>query len=132
MDGAVVRHPLENFDDFEKYVPPVSPYKIERSEKDWAAEVAAVNALKESGKLAEYGTDHGIMMLRHTNLRGFENAMVDYTFEDERLTRLFDMIVDYYMPLVEYSIRCNADVVRFAEDLGAQSSLIISPAAFEK
>ncbi len=132
MDGVVVGHPLENFDDLDQYIPPVSPYKRDYSGEEWERELAAVKEGKEAGRLISGGTDHGIMLLRHTYLRGFENAMLDYAGGDERLHKLFDMIVGYYMPLVEYNVRRGADVMYFAEDLGAQTSLMVSPKTFEK
>lgn len=132
MDGVVIGHPLENFDDLDRYIPPVSPYKKQFTSGEWERELAAVRESKTAGRLVEGGTDHGIMLLRHTYLRGFENAMLDYAEEDIRLNRLLDMIVSYYMPLVEYHIRRGVDVMRFAEDLGAQTSVMISPKTFEK
>ncbi len=132
MDGVVIGHPLENFDDIDSYTPPVSPYKREYTAEEWDREIAAVKASKDVGHLVASGTDHGIMLLRHTYLRGFENAMLDYADEDSRLNKLFDMIVDYYMPLVEYNVKRGADVMSFAEDLGAQTSSIVSPKTFEK
>ncbi|MDD4773111.1 MAG: uroporphyrinogen decarboxylase family protein [Eubacteriales bacterium] len=132
MDGVVIGHPLENFDDIDSYEPPVSPYKREYVAEEWEAELAAVKQAKQAGHLVSGSTDHGIMLLRHTYLRGYENAMIDYATGDERLNRLLDMIVDYYLPLVEYNIKRGADVMCFAEDLGAQTSSLVSPKTFEK
>ncbi|MHC1695867.1 MAG: uroporphyrinogen decarboxylase family protein [Eubacteriales bacterium] len=132
MDGAVVGHPLENFEYFDRYIPPVSPYKKVYTRNEWCTELEAVEANKRAGILVSGSTDHGIMLLRHTYLRGFENAMMDYADDDERLIQLFNMIVDYYMPLVEYNVRRGVDVMYFAEDLGAQTSLLVSPKTFEK
>ena len=132
MDGVVIGHPLENFDDIKDYKPPISPYSKNMTPEEWNAEIRSADDQKRSGILVSGGTDHGIMLLRHTYLRGFENAMIDYADDDERLTVLFDMIVEYYMPLVLYNIRRGVDVMQFAEDLGAQKSLLISPQTFKK
>jgi uroporphyrinogen decarboxylase len=132
LDGVVIGHPLENFDELDNYSPPVSPYKRKFTDEEWQAELESVKRAKQAGILVEGGTDHGFMLLRHTYLRGFENAMCDYGDVDELLYRLFDMIADYYMPLVEYNIKRGADLMSFAEDLGTQTGPLISPADFEK
>lgn len=132
MDGVVIGHPLEDFDRFAHYQPPASPYIKDLSDEQWKAEIKAANVSKAEGQLVSGSTDHGIMLLRHTYLRGFENAMCDYMDEDSRLAALFDMIVNYYMPLVEYNIKRGADVMHFAEDLGTQTASIVSPKIFEK
>jgi uroporphyrinogen decarboxylase len=132
MDGVAIGHPLEDFDALERYTPPVSPFAKEWSPEEWQEELRAVKEQKEAGTLVTGMTDHGIMLLRHTYLRGFENAMFDYMDEDPRLQRLLDMIVDYYTPLVQYHVRRKVDVMNFAEDLGTQNASLISPAMFEK
>lgn len=130
MDGVVIGHPLENFDDIVNYKPPISPYSKDMTPAEWSAEIKSVEENKRSGILVSGNTDHGIMLLRHTYLRGFENAMIDYADDDERLKILFDTIVNYYMPLVLYNIKRGVDVMQFAEDLGSQKSLLISPQTF--
>lgn len=132
MDGAVISHPLKSLDDLESYTPPVSPYSRQLTDREWQDVIAAAEEDKRCGRLVSGGTDHGIMLLRHTYLRGFENAMLDYMDEDERLYALFDMIVGYYLPLVNHHIRRGADVLYFAEDLGTQAAPIIGPDTFRK
>jgi uroporphyrinogen decarboxylase len=131
LDGACTGHPLEDLDALEDYVWPEPNFGV-RTEEQWAAEIAAVQALKDRGEVAGASTDHGILFLRLTYLRGFDNAMFDFADGDPRLQFMIDRIVDYYMKVVRYHLRRKVDFINFAEDLGTQDSTILSPADFQK
>ena len=131
LDGVNIRHPLENLDDFESYVPPVPKFNVNTVE-EWKTEIDYVQRLKEKGELAAASTDHGILFMRLTYLRGFENALIDFATEEPKLQPMIDMITDYYMKIVEFHIRRRVDLLTFAEDLGTQESTIISPKDFKK
>jgi hypothetical protein len=136
MDGVVVGHPLEDISDISKlasFTPPFSPVP-ELNDEQWEQELKNVKAAKERGEIVSGGTEHGFLFLRHTYLRGFDNAMLDYADEDshDNLRRIYDMIVDYNMKLVDYHIKRGSDYMDFAEDLGTQTGTIISPDDFRK
>ena len=133
MDGAVVGHPLEDISKLDSYIPPVSPVS-ELTPEQWETEIANVKAAKERGEIVSGGTAHGFLFLRHTYLRGFDNAMLDYADEDswDDLKRIYDMIINYNMKLVDYHIKRGSDIMEFAEDLGTQTGTIVSPETFRK
>ena len=133
MDGAVIGHPLEDISKLDSFVPPPSPVP-ELTDEQWQSEIENVKAAKERGEIVTGYTEHGFLFLRHTYLRGFDNAMLDYADEDswDNLKRIYDMIIDYNMKLVNYHIRRGSDFMEFAEDLGTQTGTIISPETFRK
>jgi uroporphyrinogen decarboxylase len=133
MDGVVIGHPLADIAKLDSYVPPTSPAP-ELTAEEWAREIEEVNAEKARGNVVSGGTEHGFLFLRHTYLRGFDNAMLDYADAEnhENLRRIYDMIVRYNMKLVEYHIRRGSDYMEFAEDLGTQTGTIVSPDMFRK
>jgi len=133
MDGAVVGHPLDDISKLDSYVPPNSPVP-ELNDEQWEEEIKKVKEAKERGEIVSGGTEHGFLFLRHTYLRGFDNAMLDYADEDshENLRKIYDMIIEYNMKLVNYHIKRGSDCMEFAEDLGTQTGTIISPEMFRK
>ena len=133
MDGVVVGHPLEDISRLDSFVPPHSPV-AELNDEQWEHEIKNVQAAKDRGEIVSGGTEHGFLFLRHTYLRGFDNAMLDYADEDshDNLRRIYDMIIGYNIKLVNYHIRRGSDYMEFAEDLGTQTGTIISPKTFRK
>jgi len=133
LDGVVVGHPLEDIATLDGFIPPTPPVP-ELDEAGWAQETARVNAAKARGEIVSGGTEHGFLFLRHTYLRGFDNAMLDYADPDQQhiARRIYDMIVKYTQAIVDFHIRRGSDIFEFAEDLGTQTGTIISPSDFRK
>ena len=133
MDGAVIGHPLEDISKLDAFPQPPSPVP-ELTESQWEDEIRRVKEAKARGEIVSGGTEHGFLFLRHTYLRGFDNAMLDYADEDahENLGRIYDMIIAHNMKIVEYNIRRGSDYMQFAEDLGTQTGTIVSPETFRK
>jgi len=133
MDGAVIGHPLEDISKLDSYIPPSSPVP-DLTEEQWETEISNVRAAKNRGEIVSGGTEHGFLFLRHTYLRGFDNAMLDYADEEAHvnLRRIYDIIINYNMKLVDYHIKRGSDYMEFAEDLGTQTGTIISPDAFRQ
>ena len=65
-------------------------------------------------------------------LRGFDNLMLDFAEEPPELVRLIAMLEDYEMRLIRRWLKLGVDVIGFHTDIGAQASLMISPASFLK
>ena len=77
---------------------------------------------------------HGFMYLRLLDLRGFEEAMIDFAEECEELQILIDKVADYNCLQVEASLSKykKGDLIIFGDDLGMQNSLAISPEKWRK
>jgi hypothetical protein len=131
LDGVCIGHPLEDIDALDAFTPPGSPVK-ELSPEEWAAEKEKVQAEKERGAIVSGGTEHGFLFLRHTYLRGFDNALMDYADEDMHpaLRRIYKMIYEYNRKLVDFHIKRGTDLMYFAEDLGTQTGTIMGPQVF--
>jgi len=133
MDGVVTGHPLEDIAKLGSFIPPSSPVPG-LSDEEWEREIETVKAAKARGEIVTGSTEHGFLFLRHTYLRGFDGAMIDYA-DGERsgdLRRIYGMIIEYNMKLVDFHIRRGSDYMVFAEDLGTQTGTIISPETFRK
>ncbi|GHU38227.1 hypothetical protein FACS1894105_11810 [Clostridia bacterium] len=132
MDGAVVGHPLEDISLLKDFKQPPSPVP-ELNDEQWEEEIKRVKEAKERGEIVSGGTEHGFLFLRHTYLRGFDNAMLDYADEDSHddLRRIYKMIIAHNMKIVDYNIKRGSDFMYFAEDLGTQTGTIISPDMFK-
>lgn len=70
---------------------------------------------------------HGFMYLRLLDLRGFEEAMLDFAEECEELQLLIDKVVEYNCRQVEAVLPTAGRIVRFGDDLGMQNGLAIGP-----
>ena len=71
------------------------------------------------------------MFLRLTDLRGFEEAMMDFAEQAPELDRMIGIVRDYNIRQVHIALK-NAEpapqVIGFGDDLGMQHALPISPA----
>jgi len=76
---------------------------------------------------------HGFMFLRLTDLRGFEEAMVDFAEEPEELQMLLDTVLDFNMQELELILqKQTGPIVYFGDDLGMQTSLPTGPEKWRK
>ena len=77
---------------------------------------------------------HGFMYLRLLDLRGFEEAMIDFAEECEELQILIDKVVEYNCHQVNAILpKYNkGDMVGFGDDLGMQRGLAIGPEKWRK
>ena len=77
---------------------------------------------------------HGFMYLRLLDLRGFEEAMIDFAEECEELQILIDKVADHNCRQVAVNLpkQHKGDLVYFADDLGMQSGLAIGADKWRK
>ena len=81
----------------------------------------------------DIGLPHGFMFLRLTDLRGFEEMMIDFAEEPPELQMLIDKVLTYNLRQVEiYVKKHEGDVMYFGDDNGMQHALPISPAKWRK
>lgn len=69
---------------------------------------------------------HGFMYLRLLDLRGFEEAMIDFAEEPPELQILIDKVLEYNLIQVEIAVKNNKQPIQIlGDDLGMQNGLAI-------
>ena len=79
------------------------------------------------------GLPHGFMYLRLLDLRGFEEAMMDFAEEPEELKTLIDTVCDYNVRQTHLLVDTNPNpILFFGDDLGMQQGLAIGAQKWRK
>ncbi|UCG28661.1 MAG: hypothetical protein JSV24_04690 [Bacteroidales bacterium] len=60
-------------------------------------------------------------------LRGYEQIMIDMLINPELVDRLFDIPYTYHLKMAERLVRMGVDMIWIGDDVGSQSSMLISP-----
>lgn len=125
--GQVARGPLEDWSRLDSYRPPnpKDPFYFERVEKDIAA----------AGDRYVCLTSHFNLIERLHMLHGFEQTMVDFYYEPEKIDRVLDMVLDFKMDQVDEIHRRFGDRVHgvfLTDDWGTQNGTFISPELFDR
>lgn len=79
------------------------------------------------------GLPHGFMYLRLLDLRGFEEAMIDFAEECDELQILIDKVCEYNIS--QMKILCENDpspIIKVGDDLGMQRGLAIGASKWRK
>ena len=107
MESIVTKHPLPNRED--------------------------VRTLKAPEKL-DGRFPHGFMYLRLLDLRGFEEAMIDFAEECEELQMLIDKVAEYNCRQAEVLLSQHekGDLLWFGDDLGMQHGLAVGTEKWRK
>lgn len=132
LEGQVVGHPLADWDAMGHYQPPDPMVDHEGKPIDWEGVRSGLEASRAGGDVVSYGFEHGFLFMRLYYLRGFENMMMDMASEPDRVQQLIDMIVRFYERRLERVLPMGLDLVSFADDLGMQHALTISPAMWRR
>ncbi len=117
---------------FDGYKAPDVEKFSDRGPVDWEAAEARIREDREAGRLVEGGFPHGFYFLRMQYLRGFENLMIDIATDEPRLRELAEMVYRFNQYRVDRQLAAGVDMMGFAEDLGTQTSSMISPVDFKK
>jgi uroporphyrinogen-III decarboxylase len=75
---------------------------------------------------------HGFMYLRLLNLRGFEEAMLDFAEECEELQILIDKVLAYNLIQLDVALPRMGPVAFLGDDLGMQKGLAIGPVKWRR
>ena len=75
---------------------------------------------------------HGFMYLRLLDLRGFEEAMIDFAEECDELQILINKVLEYNCKQIEYLLPRAGEVMYFGDDLGMQHGLAIGAEKWRK
>lgn len=131
--GAVVKNPLESWDAFEGYVPPDADAMTHWGPIRWEAEANTIGPSVSQTCLPNGEIGHNHTWLKLTDIRGYQNAILDMADGEPRLFRLLEMLEHFNAGLVRNYIKFGrAEWMGFAEDLGMQRGPLLSPAHFRK
>ncbi len=75
---------------------------------------------------------HGLMYLRLLDLRGFEEAMIDFAEESEELQILIDKVLTYNLIQLDVALPSMGEIVYLGDDLGIQHGLAIGAEKWRK
>jgi len=123
IQGYPVHHPLKDLDDLRRYPFPSSQ---DSSLTDGLLDGVQRDDVLVSGELYFPLFDRAHLLMGMSAL--FE-AMFD---RPDDVQELFRRIADYQIGVIKQYLRLKVDIVRFAEDYGGQSSLLISPGLWRK
>jgi uroporphyrinogen decarboxylase len=132
ITGVVTRHPLENWKDFENYQIPDPNVEMGRGPIDWEEEAACIRRAKSEGNLTTGGLRHGHTFLTLSDIRGYENLLVDMATEEPRLEELIRLVEGFNMEIVKRYVDLGVDVMVYPEDLGMQVGPMLSPKHLRK
>lgn len=133
IEGCVINPPLDDWGKLASWTPPDSDLLKDRGgARDWPRELEKIAAAKKNGELTFGGLVHGFLFLRLQYLRGFENLMYDMFDEEPRLFELIDLIDRENLKIVKHFCSARVDIMDLPEDLGAETSMIISRDMFLK
>lgn len=132
LEGIVIGHPLADWTQFASYRAPDPLVEWDREPANWSAVAAAVAAQRARSQVTGGGPPHGFFFDRVTYLRGFENLLLDMATAAPELPQLLDVVMGHNRALVQQWLALGVDVVELADDLGTQTSSIISPAMFRR
>ena len=122
LDGQVVEHPLADWRNFSSFqVPDPDTYY------NWEEEEKKLAQMEEEGRPRAGYVEHGFLYLRLTYLRGFVNFMIDVGEEKKELWELRDKVVSFWEDVIRRWLSLGVDIIYFADDLGHQDSLPMSP-----
>jgi uroporphyrinogen decarboxylase len=65
-------------------------------------------------------------------LRGTENLLMDILIESDEFIKLCEIVEDYYTTYLDLWLETDVDAIVFADDWGAQQSLLIDPESWRK
>ncbi len=133
MMGTVIKHPLENWDNFGEYLPPDPNKTGHWGPIDWDEQ-----AKKPGPAVVPPGVKNGSIGHNHTwlkliDIRGYQNVLFDMADGEPRLFKLLEMLETFNSGLLKNWLeRVGVELIDFAEDLGMQSGPMLSPEHFKR
>lgn len=125
--GQVVHHPIDHWDKLHSYHPPDPrhPFYFERIE----------DTLGQADDRYVVLTSHFNLIERLHMLRGFEQTLVDFYTEPDKVHYLLDKILDFKIEHIAEAARRFGDRVHgifLTDDWGTQQGPFVSPAVFNE
>lgn len=132
LEGQVKVSPLADDAAIASYRPPDALTQDDRRPVDWERRRRDAEQARQEGRLVSGDVAHGFLLMRLWYLRGFEQLMLDFATESPLLPQLLELVAGYNREYVSQWLDIGVDVMSFGEDLGTQTSSILSPATFRK
>lgn len=141
LTGMVAHSPLSDWARLEGYRAP-DPIEDDetadhsalwgRRPASWQAAREAVQRARECGRVASGNVGHGFLFLLLSDLRGFDNLMLDFATNPPELARLIDIAAGYTRDHLRHWLEMGVDVVEFGDDLGTQTASMVGPRHFRR
>lgn len=130
--GTVTQHPLNSWDKWTNYTMP-DPSKCNGLEPvDWAEIRENVKKAKAHGEFISAGLRHGHTFLQLSDLRGYENLLIDFVDEEPLIFELIEKLEAFNQYIVDQYLNMGVDMFCYAEDLGMQLGPMLSPEQLRK
>ncbi len=130
ITGAVTRHPLADWTDFEGFVPPDPEVTNGVMSVDWAEVKERIVSAEANGNHCAGSLEHGHAFQRLTYLRGYENLLLDMADNEPRLRRLIETVEAFNTEIVRHYLDLGVVMMRYPEDIGMQVGPMLSPDNF--
>jgi hypothetical protein len=130
LTGAVVRHPLESWDAWEGFRPPVPDVEAGWGTVDWDQTSRDLERARAEGCMALGFLRHGHTFMTLTYLRGYENVILDMADGEPRLWELVRMLEDFNASILRHYLELGVEWMGYPEDLGMQVGPMLSPQHF--
>ena len=130
--GTVTKHPLANWDHFADFTAPDPRFDSGKGAVDWQVIRQEIDSAKAGGHLAVGGLRHGHTFQTLTDIRGYENLLLDMYDGDQRLLKLVDIVEQFNAEIIRNYLDIGVDMMTYAEDIGMQNGPMILPDMFDK
>lgn len=130
MVGSVKVHPLKDWSAFDNYKAPDPDNTDGLLPIDWNQMKQWADQARANNDLIGFSVPHGHTFLRVQDIRGYENIIFDMADQDERFVKLLSMIENVNVELIRRYIELKPDIIGIPEDLGMQTTPMLSPDMF--
>ena len=117
---------LEDWDDLDEFVRHL-PDPMEPGTFDFVKQT-----VEAAGDRYVLGCFWRLFHERFWSIRGMENLMLDYYDAMPQLKKLGSILLEFYFRVIDRFSQCGVDGIFTSDDLGHQTSLMISPSVFRE
>lgn len=128
--GTVTKHPLANWDNFGDFTAPDPEIDSGKGPVNWKKVRADITRAKTNGEFTVGGLRHGHTFLQLSDIRGYEDLLLDMFDGAPRLWKLIEMVEEFNAAIIKHYLDIGVDMMTYAEDLGMQNGPMISPEMF--
>ena len=130
--GSVTQHPLHDWQDWDRFSAPDPQTDSGKGPVDWQEIAGHLERARASGQMTMGGLRHGHMFQTLTDIRGFENLLLDMCDNHPRLNELIELVEHFNLAIVQKYIDLGVEWMCYPEDLGMQTGPMISPDMFRR